>query len=177
MSRPRLIWDWEFWLTSSFSIFRAFRSAHFLSTSESSETLEKVSVSTSFPQSRWVSVSTSTKTPSLGWVSVSTSSKFHGLDESRSRHLSNLPVSMSLGLDTFKMSAGVWQRSRQNHILGHFWSKNGPKSLGLDNFYQYRLKLQSRSWIWDFGYKSLGLGLEFETLEIAVSVSVSNLRL
>ena len=146
---------------------------------ESSETLEKVSVSTPFAQSRWVSVSTSTKTPSLRWVSVLTSSKFHGLDESRSRHLSNLPVSMSLGLNTFEISAGVRQRSRGNHILGHFWSKNGPKcyqkvsvsttfisldwncSLGL-NLRLWILK--SRSRIWDF--RNCSLSLEFETLDI-----------
>ena len=52
-----------------------------------SETLDKVSVSTTFGQSRL--------------VSVSTPFKFLGLEESRSRHLSKFPVSKSLGLDIF----------------------------------------------------------------------------
>ena len=52
-----------------------------------SETLDKVSVSTTFTQSRL--------------VSVSTSSKFLGLEESRSRHISKFMVSKSLGLDIF----------------------------------------------------------------------------
>ena len=56
-------------------------------TPEISEILEKVSVSTTFAQSR----------P----VSVSTPFKFHGLKESRSRQLSKYPVSKSLGLDNF----------------------------------------------------------------------------
>ena len=54
---------------------------------EISETLEKVSVSTTFAQSR----------P----VSVSTPFEFLGLEESRSRQLSKYPVSKSLGLDIF----------------------------------------------------------------------------
>ena len=54
---------------------------------EISETLKKVSVSTTFTQSR----------P----VSVSTPFEFLGLEESRSRQLSKYPVSKSLGLDIF----------------------------------------------------------------------------
>ena len=54
---------------------------------ENSETLVKVSVSTTFVQSRSVSVST---TP-----------KFSSLDESRSRQLENFQVSTGLGLDNF----------------------------------------------------------------------------
>jgi hypothetical protein len=52
-----------------------------------SETLDKVSVSKTFAQSRL--------------VSVSTSSKFLGLEESRSGHISKFMVSKSLGLDIF----------------------------------------------------------------------------
>ena len=52
---------------------------------EISESLDGVSVSTSFAQSRLVSVSTSIDFPSL--------------DEYRSRHPRNFSVSMSLGLD------------------------------------------------------------------------------
>ena len=57
------------------------------SNTENSETLEKVSVSTTFAQS-WP-------------VSVSTPFEFLGLEESRSRQLSKYPVSKSLGLDIF----------------------------------------------------------------------------
>ena len=57
---------------------------------EISETLDEVSVSTTFVQSRLVSVSTTTEFPSL--------------DESRSRQPQNFPVSMSLGLDNHKIS-------------------------------------------------------------------------
>ena len=98
---------------------------------EISESLDGVSVSTSFAQSRLVSVSTSIKFPgldesrsrhlwnssvsmSLGldiqeisqsrWVSVSTSKKFYSLDESRSQHPRNFSVSMSLGLDIHEIS-------------------------------------------------------------------------
>ena len=59
-----------------------------------SESLDGVSVSTSFAQSRLVSVSTSIDFPSL--------------DESRSRHPRNLSVSMSLGLDIHKISKSCW---------------------------------------------------------------------
>ena len=62
--------------------------------SEMSESLDGVSVSTSFAQSRL--------------VSVSTSEKFLSLDESRSRHPRNLSVSMSLGLDIHKISKSCW---------------------------------------------------------------------
>ena len=54
------------------------------------KSLVKVSVSTTFVQSRWVSVSTTTKLASL--------------DESRSRQLRNFLVSMSLGLDNLRKS-------------------------------------------------------------------------
>ena len=58
--------------------------------SVNSETLEKVSVSTTFAQSRW--------------ASVSTTSIFLSLDESRSRQLKKIRVSMGLGLDNFEKS-------------------------------------------------------------------------
>ena len=58
--------------------------------SEISKSLDGVSVSTSFAQSRVVSVSTSIKFPSL--------------DESRSQHPRNFSVSMSLGLDIQEIS-------------------------------------------------------------------------
>ena len=57
---------------------------------EINESLDGVSVSTSFAQSRL--------------VSVSTSSIFPSLDESRSRHPPNFQVSMILGLDIQQIS-------------------------------------------------------------------------
>ena len=57
---------------------------------EINESLDGVSVSTSFVQSRL--------------VSVSTSSKFPSLNEFRSRHPPNFQVSMSLGLDIQQIS-------------------------------------------------------------------------
>ena len=92
---------------------------------EISDSLDGVSLSTSFAQSKLVSVSTSIKLPSLNesrshhpknfsvsmslsldiqeifqsqWVPVSTSKKFLSLDESQSGHPKNFPVSMSPGL-------------------------------------------------------------------------------
>ena len=62
--------------------------------SEISETLDRVSVSTSFVQSRSVSVS----------ITVI----FLSLDKSRSRHLWNFPVSMSLGLDIYRIFQSRW---------------------------------------------------------------------
>ena len=56
---------------------------------EINETLNKVSVSTSFAQSRL--------------VSVSTTMIFLSLNKSRSRHLCIFPVSMSLSLDIYKI--------------------------------------------------------------------------
>ena len=60
------------------------------STPENSESLVKVSVSTTFVQSRSVSVSTTTKLSSLDW--------------SRYRQPWKIPVSKSLGLDNLKIS-------------------------------------------------------------------------
>ena len=112
-----------------------FRQTHCLIRAEISESLDGVSVSTSFTQSRPVSVLTSIKFSSLDesrsrhprnfslsmslsldiqenlqsrWVSVSTSKKFLSLDESRSRHPINLSVSMSLNLDIHKVSKSLW---------------------------------------------------------------------
>ena len=59
-----------------------------------SKTLEKVSVSTTFAQSHW--------------VSVLTTSIFLSLDESRSRQLKKIRVSMGLGLDNFEKSESRW---------------------------------------------------------------------
>merc|ERR1711893_114616 len=80
---------------------------------EISETLDEVSVSTTFVQSRLVSVSTTTEIPSL--------------DESRSRQPRNFPVSMSLDLDTTEFPSLDESRSRQ--------PQNFPvsMSLGLNN--------------------------------------------
>ena len=74
-----------------------------LDTAEISETLDEVSVSTTFVQSRLVSVSTTTEIPSL--------------DESRSRQPQNFPVSMSLGLDTTEFPSLDESRSRQPQNL------------------------------------------------------------
>merc|ERR1711873_391108 len=80
---------------------------------EISETLDEVSVSTTFVQSRLVSVSTTKEIPSL--------------DESRSRQPQNFPVSMSLGLDTTEFPSLDESQSRQ--------PQNFPvsMSLSLDN--------------------------------------------
>ena len=77
----------------------------------------RVSVSTSFAQSRLVSVLTSIKFPSFCesksrhprnfLVSVSTSKKFLSLDEFRSWHPRNFKVSMGLGLDIYKTSKSL----------------------------------------------------------------------
>ena len=76
--------------------------------SVNSETLDKVSVSTTFCRSRLVSVSISTKSEGSRWVSVSTTTKFQSLDESRSRHPQNFKVSMSLGLDIHNILKSQW---------------------------------------------------------------------
>ena len=162
---------------------------------ESSETLKKVSVSTSFAQSRWVSVSASTKIPSLEWVSVLTSTKTPSLDESRSSHaptfpssdesqsqhllnfmvwdesrswhLSYLPVSMSLGLNTFKLSVGVCKEVFKTIFWSIFIQK---MPTNVDQKIMILTRLISLDW-------NYSLSLKFETLGIKVSVSVSNLRL
>ena len=70
---------------------------------EISETLDEVSVSTTFVQSRLVSVSTTTEIPSL--------------DESRSRQPQNLIVSMSLGLNINRISKYRFKRSTHKKLF------------------------------------------------------------
>ena len=72
--------------------------------SEISKSLDGVSVSTSFAQSRVVSVSTSIKFPSF--------------NRSQSRHPRNVPVSMSLGLNIQERGLNVCD-SRANSMVLH----------------------------------------------------------
>ena len=83
----------------TFQVTSIFNTVFCTNKSEISETLEKVSVSTTFAQSRL--------------VSVSTSFKILGLKESRSLQPSKLLVSRSLGLDIFcflsvAVSESIW---------------------------------------------------------------------
>ena len=87
-----MIWVWQLtsWQMASSDCLAWLSSA----TTEISKSLDGVLVLTSFAQSRL--------------VSVSTSKKFLSLDECRSQHLINFPVSMSLGLDIHKISKSHW---------------------------------------------------------------------
>ena len=137
--------------------------------SEINESLDGVSVSTSFGQSQL--------------VSVSTSSKFPSLDESQSWYPVNFPVSMSLGLDICKISQSRWvsvltsikffslyeSRSQQIFRYQSQTKFTGLVLYSLDNFcfsldvflvsvstLRFR-KFQSRSRQWDSDLFSLGL--------------------
>ena len=145
---------------------------------ESSETIEKVSVSTSFPQSRsWHPPKLPVSNESRSWHPP----KLPVSDESRSQHLLNFMVSMSLGLDIFQIYQSRWVsvstlfkfQSVYGKEVGEtiFWAILGPKmpqkvtkksrsrqllsvsieiAVSVSNLRLWILK--SRSQIWDFGF-------------------------
>ena len=113
------------------------------------KSLVKVSVSTTFVQSRWVSVSTTTKLASL--------------DESRSRQLRNFLVSMSLGLDNLRKS-----ESRKVSVsrLWKFESRSRSRwrdqPVGLDGLGLETMRLVSLISAWRYCLVSLeSLGMFF----------------
>jgi len=88
--------------------------------------------------------------------------KFSSLDESRSRHLQNFSVSMSLGLDKFSDIS-----LEPNLLVSSFIVST---TFVLVSMF---LCSRSRSRLWDSDIFSLGLVIETQTF----SVSVSSLRL
>ena len=92
--------------------------------------------------------------------------KFPSLDESRSRHLQNSSVSMSLGLDKFSDIS-----LEPNLLVSSFIVST---TFVLVSMFLWS---RSRSRLWDSDHFSLGLGLVIETQTFLVSVSVSSLRL
>ena len=92
--------------------------------------------------------------------------KFPSLDESRSRHLQNCSVSMSLGLDKFSDIS-----LEPNLLVSSFIVST---TFVLVSMFLWS---RSRSRLWDSDPFSLDLGLVIETQTFSVSVSVSSLRL
>ena len=131
------------------------------------------------PARQWVArLSVSTPFDESRWVSVSTSSKFFSLDESRSQHPPNFLVSMSLGLDIQHIFQSRWvsvsTSTNYQSLLGSgsiSQKKNQTQresrwSLGIDIFCavsSLRLRLfQSQSWS-SLRLRFFSLGLVIET--------------
>ena len=92
--------------------------------------------------------------------------KFSSLDESRSRHLQNFSVSMSLGLDKFSDIS-----LEPNLLVSSFIVST---TFVLVSMFLWS---RSRSRLWDSDPFSLGLGIVIETQTFSASVSISSLRL
>ena len=126
--------------------------------------------------------------------------KFPSLNESRSWHLKNFSVSMSLGLDKFSVislkpnllvssfivsttfvlvSMFLWSRSRlwdSDHFSLGLVIETQTFSVLVSSLRLILFQSRSRSRHWDQDLSSLGLGLVIETQTFLVSVSSLRLR-